>query len=101
MARKQDKLTKEAKGRDCTVQLFPYCNFNPETTIFAHFNSESKGVALKSENWWGSFCCSDCHDIIDGRRAVDDISPLEIEQAKFRSLHRTLKIQIEEGNIKI
>lgn len=101
MARKQDKLTKAAKGAYCQVQLHPYCLFEPDTVVFAHYNSESKGVGLKSENYWGSFCCMNCHDIIDGRRQVDDITPLEIEQAKFRGLHRTLKIQIELGNIKI
>lgn len=100
MARKQDKLTKAAKMQECQVQLFPYCNMNPETTIFAHANSESKGIALKSENWWGSFCCSDCHDILDGKRQTE-ITKLELNQAFMRGIHRTLIIQIELGNIKI
>ena len=46
------KLTKAAKGQECTIQLFPYCNFNPETTVFAHAPSEDKGMARKSPDWW-------------------------------------------------
>ena len=28
---------KEAKGRECMVRLPGICNFNPETTVLAHY----------------------------------------------------------------
>ncbi|VEI70653.1 82 prophage-derived uncharacterized protein ybcO [Serratia quinivorans] len=30
-------LRKEAKGRDCQVRMPGICNFNPETTVLAHY----------------------------------------------------------------
>lgn len=98
--RERDKLTKAAQGQECTLRLFPYCNFNPETTVFAHANSSSKGMALKSENWWGCDCCSDCHAILDGQRKTE-LTELEIKEALLRAIHETLKNRIEKGLIKI
>ena len=95
------KLTKAARGQECQVQLYPYCNENPETVIFAHAPSEDKGWSIKSQDFWGSFCCSACHDILDGRRHVDDITELEITEAFMRGIHRTIKLQIEAELIKI
>ncbi|MAF42821.1 MAG: hypothetical protein CMI54_01450 [Parcubacteria group bacterium] len=94
------KLTKNARGKDCQVNLYPYCNGGGETTVFAHANSEDKGWGLKSPDFWGAFCCSDCHDVIDGRRKTD-ISSEEITACFVRGIYRTLKIQIEDGLIKI
>lgn len=94
------KLRKAARGKECTVKIHPYCNMNPETTVLAHAPCEDKGWAKKSPDYWAAFCCSDCHDIIDGRRPVD-ISPFEIHKCFMRGVYRTLKIQIEEGLIKI
>lgn len=97
---KQSKLTKAARGQGCTVQLHPYCNGNPETTVLAHIGSERKGMGIKSPDYFGVFACSDCHDIIDKRRRVD-IPEEEILKCTLRGLYRTLSIQIEMGNIKI
>jgi hypothetical protein len=94
------KLTKNARGKDCTVNLYPYCNSNPETVIFAHAPSEDKGMGRKSPDWWGAFCCSTCHDIFDGRMQTE-LSSEEIKDCFTRGIYRTLKIQIDEGKIKI
>lgn len=98
---KQSKLTKAARGQECTVQLHPYCNMNPETTVFAHAPSEDKGMGKKSPDWWGADCCSVCHDLVDGRRFVDVISREEIREAHMRGVYRTIKRRIEQGLIKI
>ena len=94
------KLTKAARGQECTVQIHPYCNFNPETTVFAHAPSEDKGWSKKSPDWWGADCCSDCHDIIDGRRRVD-IPDSELQQCFIRGVYRTIKRRIEQGLIHV
>jgi hypothetical protein len=52
---KQTKLTKAARGEECTLQIHPYCNDNPETVVYCHLPSPDKGMALKSPdsaaNW--------------------------------------------------
>ena len=94
------KLTKAARGQECTVQLHPYCNGNTETTVLAHINSERKGMGIKSPDFFGVFACSDCHDIIDKRRFVE-IEAAEIQDCVLRGLYRTWVKFIEMGLIKI
>lgn len=101
MRRKYPKITKHAKGQECQVQIFPYCNQNPETTVFAHAWCEDKGVGIKSPDWFGAFACSACHDIIDGRHQINDMSLPEIHKAHLNGVYRTWKILIEDGIIKI
>jgi len=91
-------LTKAAKGQSCTIQLIPYCNHNPETTVFCHAPSSRKGWGIKSPDWWGAFGCSDCHDIVDGRVQVD-LPKAEIERCFNRGIYETLAIQIESGEL--
>ncbi|GLS27755.1 nuclease domain-containing protein [Marinibactrum halimedae] len=98
---KQTALTKAARGQECTVQLYPYCNGNPETTVLAHAPSEMKGMGIKSPDYWGADCCSACHDIIDGRMQVKDISQDEIYRAHIRGVFRTLKRRIGQGLISV
>lgn len=96
----QSKLTKAARGQECTIQIHPYCNMNPETTVFCHAPSESKGMGTKSPDYWGADGCSDCHDIVDGRRRVD-IPDDEIVQCHIRGVFRTIQRRIEQGLIKV
>lgn len=94
------KLTKAAKGQECTIQIHPYCNMNPETVVFCHAPSEFKGMGIKSPDWWGADGCSDCHDIVDRRRHVD-IPWSEIYECFIRGIFRTIQRRIEQGVIKI
>ena len=91
-------LTEAAKGKDCTVRLYPHCNNNPETTVFAHAPSEDKCTSKKSPDWWGAYACSSCHDIVDGRKFIS-WPKHEIEAAFVEGVFRTLKNRIEEGLI--
>jgi hypothetical protein len=95
------ELTKAARGQECTIQIHPYCNMNPETTVFCHAPSEDKGWSIKSPDWWGADGCSDCHDIVDGRATVDDISSSEVWRCFVRGIHRTINRRIEQGLIKV
>ena len=97
---KQTKITKSAKGEDCSLQIFPYCSQNPEETILAHINSASKGIGKKSEDWFGVFSCSVCHDIIDKRRYTE-LTEEEIQKCILRGLHRTWIRWIEVGLVKV
>lgn len=66
---KQDKYTRSAKGKMCTVRVPGVCNHNPETTVLAHLNGA--GMGIKHANIHGAYCCSACHAWLDGGYAND------------------------------
>ena len=90
------KIRKSAKGQDCTLQIYPYCNGNPETVVLCHLPSQDKGMGIKSPDWWAAYGCSTCHDIIDGRLQTD-LGHMVIADCMYRGLFRTQKILIEKG----
>ncbi len=59
-------LRRLARGKPCQVRICGVCNGNPETTVLAHLNGG--GMGMKQPDLLGAWCCSDCHDVIDGRR---------------------------------
>ena len=97
---KVSKLCRAAKGSECTVQLFPYCTWlGTETVVLAHAPSELKGMGSKSPDWWGADACAACHDLVDGRQRVSDITGEEIYRAHIRGVFRTILRRIEGGLI--
>ena len=95
------KIRKSARGEECQIQIYPYCNGNPETTVLCHAPSDSKGWGIKSPDWWAAYGCSTCHDIVDGRMNVNDIDSEEIQRCHIRGVFRTQKILIEKGLISV
>ena len=61
---KQDKYTRSARGQQCQVRIPGICNFDTDTTVFAHLNGA--GWAMKHSSIHGAYCCSDCHLWLDG-----------------------------------
>ena len=100
--RKYQKLRDSARGEDCTLQIHPYCNGNPETTVLCHLPSGS-GMGQKSPDWFAVYGCSDCHDVIDSRKGVLDVTlpPEEIKNLSSTALFRTWNRMIEKGLIRI
>ena len=98
--RKYQKLRDSARGEDCTLQIHPYCNGNPETTVLCHLPSGS-GMGQKSPDWFAAYGCSNCHDIIDGRRDIVSSVLYDIEGIKNDALFRTWNRMIDKGLIKI
>ena len=100
--RKFQKLRDSAKGEDCTLQIFPYCNQNPETVVLCHLPSGS-GMGQKSPDWFAVYGCSACHDIIDGRTDItsEALGRELILTIKSRALFKTWERMIEKGLIKI
>ena len=93
-------IRKSARGELCSLMIFPYCNNNPETTVLCHLGSLRKGMALKSEDYFAVYACSNCHDVIDGRMKTD-LSEEEILKCQMRGLERTWSKLIEKGLVKI
>ncbi|MFH8134191.1 DUF1364 domain-containing protein [Pantoea osteomyelitidis] len=62
------KLRNAARGRDCQIRIPGICNFNPETTVLAHYRlAGTCGAGLKPDDEQGAHACSACHDAVDGR----------------------------------
>ena len=59
-----------ANGQDCTVQRGKVCNYNPETTVYAHATIlPPTGIIGGKQNdvVGGYYACSACHDWMDSR----------------------------------
>ena len=63
------KITKFAQDKVCTARIPGVCNFNKETSVWAHIRSVrfGAGVGKKPSDLLGLIACSNCHDVIDGR----------------------------------
>jgi len=92
------KITKSARDQECQVRIPVVCNFNPETTIPAHLNGG--GMALKHSDIHIAYCCSKCHDVLDGR-VPSKYSSDELKLMHLEGMVRTQIILIDNGLIKI
>lgn len=96
---KQDKYTKAAKGRDCQVRLVG-CPNDTQTVVLAHYRlAGTCGVGIKPNNLQGAWCCSYCHDIVDGRRNIN-LSREEARLYHAEGVFRTIDTLISEGVLK-
>jgi hypothetical protein len=66
-------LRKLARGKACQVRIPQHCNHNRSTTVLAHYRLAGySGIGTKPDNYaWGAWCCSACHDVVDGRVKTD------------------------------
>lgn len=95
-ALRNNKLRNAAKGQQCAVQIIGVCNFNPGTVVLAHLPSTTHGVAYKSDDFWAVDCCSNCHDVLDGRVPFEWLVG-EKEQYILAALRITLMRRIRDG----
>jgi hypothetical protein len=99
MSLKSKKLRNSARGQDCLVRIPGICNFNPETTILAHVGSGA-GMGQKTDDIEATFCCSSCHETIDGV-VREDFSREEVQLMAKEGAERTRKHWLETGLIKV
>ena len=95
-------LRKLAKDKPCLVRIPGVCNHNPETTVLAHYSLAGiSGRGLKSPDLLGSWCCSDCHDVIDTRNIdVQGFTKNELRLMHAEGVFRTQYELIKLGVIK-
>lgn len=93
------KVRDSARGEDCTLQIHPWCNSNPETVVFAHLPSSGHGMGLKSPDYWGVYACSGCHDVLDQRnpQAIRELGWEEVQACMMRGLYRTQERLVAKG----
>lgn len=92
-------LRKEARGRDCQIRIPGICNFNPETTVLAHYRlAGTCGGGMKPDDEQGAWSCSCCHDAIDSRTKTEyDRETLRLYHAE--GVFRTQAILRSEGKL--
>ena len=92
-------LRKLARGQNCQVRL-PGCLHSPETVVLAHLRRGSTaGIGQKPPDLCGVYACAACHDLIDRRKMVANLSRQEIDAALLPALCRTLAIVSREIEI--
>lgn len=92
------KLRKSARGQSCLVWLPGICNHSTETTVLAHLGGA--GMGRKNPDLLAAFCCSSCHDVVDGR--VSSWMEKDAVKACFaQGIFRTQLYWLETGLIKI
>lgn len=88
-------ILKSARNEECTVRIPGICNWNPETTVFAHVGGA--GERIKSHDYKGAYCCSACHDEIDRRTRIMEA---DFVKAKFNEGRlETIDILVKKGLI--
>jgi hypothetical protein len=90
---KQNKITKSARGEDCTL-LLGNCSSN-ETVVLCHIG-KNRGMACKCGDHFAVYACSNCHDIIDGRKLFS-FGAGELAEIKLIALERTQQKLIDKG----
>lgn len=93
------KLRNAARGRDCQVRIPGICNFNPETTVLAHYRlAGTCGTGCKPDDRQAAHSCNSCHDAIDGR-VKTEFSHDELRLFHAEGVLRTQDILRKEGKI--
>lgn len=88
-----------ARGQDCQARILGVCNNNPATVVSCHSNGG--GMAYKAPDWSIAWCCSSCHDVIDGRRDAGHYSQ-DSRDYFWRVAHeRTMDAMFEHGLVSI
>lgn len=84
------KLRKLARGQPCKVRVFG-CDGGGETTVLAHYPLPGiSGMGLKSPDVLGAWCCAPCHDVVDGRTHLPNLTRVEVRLAHSEGVMRTL-----------
>ena len=92
-------LRQFARGRECQVRIPGICNRDPATTVLAHIRmSGITGIGMKARDELGAWCCSACHDAIDGRKKTSH-SRDYLRLAHLEGMLRTFAILSDEGVI--
>ena len=82
------KITQSAKGEECQVRIPGVCNYDPATVVFAHIGGG--GMGTKQPDTEGAYCCSSCHDVLDGRAAMP-------KSMYIGDCHTLIKLYHQEG----
>jgi len=98
---KVKKITRSARGEDCSLRIVGVCNFATDTTVYAHAPCVDKGMGFKSPDWWGMYACSNCHDAIDSRTNIRELTIENKLHTILSAVYETQKKLFKKGLIKV
>ena len=85
-------LRKLAEGKPCQIRLPLVCNFDPATTVLAHYRMAGMcGSAQKPPDECAAWACSTCHDVVDGRVRHEHYSLAQAKAMHLEGVLRTLQ----------
>lgn len=87
-----------AKGQDCMACIPGVCNRNPETVVSCHKNGG--GMGMKHSDALVAWCCSACHDVIDGR-AHKELGSVVRDTYWQQAHERTVDAMFVQGLIQV
>lgn len=87
------KITASAIGESCTVRIPFVCNHDVNTVVAAHLSGVrfGHGFGQKVSDLHIAYCCSACHDALDGRTDVG----LGKDELKLLHLEAVIETQIK------
>jgi hypothetical protein len=91
-------LRKSARGQECQVRLYQICKGRDETVVLAHLGGG--GVGGKGFDIAASFCCFECHQVIDFAVKTNLYTSDELRLAHLQGVMRTQSIWIKAGLLK-
>ena len=82
--RKSNKIRQSARNEDCSLRVHPSCQ-DGETVVFAHLNSNYRGMGIKSPDFLGIYACHECHAMLDKSEVEykDQLRALQETQMKL------------------
>lgn len=96
------KLSQFARNQPCFVRIPNVCNGNAETVVLAHYRSAGLcGTGIKPHDLLGAYCCSDCHDAVDGRTWPMGYSKDQLRLWHAEGVLRTIDRLIRTGKVTI
>ena len=96
---KSNQIRQSARGEGCTINIYSVCNYDPETTVYAHVKSPMSGYK-SSDLAGGIYCCSSCHDALD-RRVINESFESERDAYTLRAVQKTLHKLFEKGIVTV
>lgn len=89
-----------ARDQDCYIRL-PDCNGDPATTVLAHIRVVGiSGMGLKAPDLLACPACSNCHDLVDGRARMANLTRDDVQLAHLRGIMRWQARLIRDGKVK-
>ena len=90
---KQNKISRSARGQECTARLSGYCD--SETVVLAHAPYSGRYGSRQSW-WWSARICSSCHDILDNR-THRIYTQSELREMWYEAIRETQQAYMDEG----
>lgn len=97
------KITDSARGETCALRLPRVCNFDPETTVWAHSNvhagGKAKGKKLARVDHIGAYACYACHMVLDGQAKRPEGMTQEFVLTRFEAAMRESEEKLKQKGL--